>query len=208
MAASETTPSNTSRATTAADRRRRKLPIWPLALVGLVVAGAYGHWGLKMGWTPPLAVVALGGATLVYAARALWRVVEPLTGAAPSASGEPETRVPHRLRELEQEKQAVLKAIKEIELDYQMKKIADADYREMIERYRTRALRIMGDLSAGDDYRSLIERELKHRMNALQASAKSPGAATAGSSSASCPDCATVNDTDARFCKRCGQKLG
>lgn len=188
--------------------RRRKIPIWPLALVGLVAAGAYGHWALGMGWTPPLAIVALGGATLVYAARALWRVIEPLTGAPPAASAEGEARVPQHLRELELEKQAVLKAIKEIELDYQMRKIAEPDYREMSERYRTRALRIMGDLSAGDDYRSLIERELKHRMNALQASAKSSGTATAGSSSASCPDCATVNDADARFCKRCGQKLG
>ena len=41
------------------------------------------------------------------------------------------------VRELEREKQLVLKAIKEIELDYQMRKIAERDYREMVERYRT-----------------------------------------------------------------------
>ena len=52
----------------------------------------------------------------------------------------------------------MLKAIKEIELDYQMRKIAERDYREMVERYRARAMRLISELEAGDDYRALIER--------------------------------------------------
>ena len=55
----------------------------------------------------------------------------------------------------------MLKAIKEIELDYQMRKIAEGDYREMIERYRTRAMRLISEIDAGDNFRELIERELK-----------------------------------------------
>jgi DNA-directed RNA polymerase sigma subunit (sigma70/sigma32) len=58
----------------------------------------------------------------------------------------------------------VLKAIKEVELDYQMRKIAERDYREMVERYRTRALRLMTEIEAGDDFRSLIEKELAMRL--------------------------------------------
>ena len=62
-------------------------------------------------------------------------MIDPLSRAeAPAAAAAP--REPRRVRELEREKQLVLKAIKEIELDYQMRKIAERDYREMIERYR------------------------------------------------------------------------
>jgi hypothetical protein len=116
-----------------------------------------------MRFGPPLVMVALGGLTLALNAVALWRVIHPLTrGELPAAMTE--ARAPHRIRELEREKQALLKAIKEIELDFQMRKISEADYREMVERYRARALRVMGDLAAGDDYRALIERELKDRL--------------------------------------------
>ena len=58
----------------------------------------------------------------------------------------------------------MLKAIKEVELDYQMRKIAERDYREMVERYRTRAMRLMSEIEAGDDFRPLIERELTMRL--------------------------------------------
>ena len=68
------------------------------------------------------------------------------------------------MRELEREKQLVLKAIKEIEFDYQMRKISERDYREMVERYRNRAMRLISELDAGDDFRGLIEKELKLRL--------------------------------------------
>jgi hypothetical protein len=110
-----------------------------------------------------------------------------------------------RTRELEREKQLVLKAIKEIELDYQMRKIAERDYREMVERYRTRALRLMTEIDAGDDYRTLIEKELAIRLK-LQAGKPAP-APTAAPAPRACPACSTVNDDDAQFCKKCGVKL-
>ena len=59
----------------------------------------------------------------------------------------------------------MLKAIKEIELDYQMRKIAERDYREMVERYRNRAMRLISEIEAGDDFRGLIENELKLRLD-------------------------------------------
>ena len=122
-----------------------------------------------------------------------------------------------RPRELEREKQLVLKAIKEIELDYQMRKIAERDYREMVERYRTRAMRLMSEIEAGDDFRVLIERELTMRLKldaakpaAVAASAAEPEEArpaTMSTSPVTCAACSTVNDHDARFCKKCGAKL-
>ena len=194
---------------------------------GALLAALYGHFGLGMRLGPPLVMTALGGLTLVLSAYALWRVVDPLT--RDEVRAVTEARAPHRIRELEREKQAVLKAIKEIELDYQMRKIGESDYREMVERYRARALRVMGDLAAGEDYRALIERELKARVAAIRAAGtdgtaakaastapdESPrprdrettGSATSAPALGTCAACGTVNDVDALFCKRCGVAL-
>jgi hypothetical protein len=217
-----------------------------LGLAGALMAAGYAALVEKMRLGPPLVMLALGGMTLALAGAALWRVIDPLTRgawAAPAARG---SRHP---RELEREKQLVLKAIKEIELDFQMRKIAERDYREMIERYRTRAMRLMGEIEAGDDYRALIERELTMRIKlapeksgtpsrssapadapsprAVAAAPQSPGSldlsAPAGPPSSveasapadvqpalrpACKNCGTLNDEDARFCKKCGAKLG
>jgi zinc-ribbon domain len=195
-----------------------------LALAGAAAGLVYGRLVLGMRLSPPLVMIGLGGLTLVLAALALWRVLEPLTETE-DRRGPPEHRAPHRIRELEREKQVVLKAIKEIELDFQMKKIAEADYREMVERYRARALRLMGELAAGEDYRALIEHELKGRMAVIRASAAggvatasaapaAPPPAVAAASGATdsgqagaCSSCGTHNDADARFCKSCGTSL-
>jgi hypothetical protein len=157
--------------------RRRRVPGLVLALGGAAVAAGYGYLALGMRPAPPLVMVALGGFTLVLCALALWRVIDPLTGAA--AADQAAAKTPYRIRELEREKQAVLKAIKEIDLDYQMRKISEADYRDMVERYRARALRILGELAAGDSYRALIERELKDRLAAARLAAAGDDAAPA-----------------------------
>jgi hypothetical protein len=217
-------------ASAGAPRRRRRIPTLGAALGGALAAGAYAHFAFTMRLGPPLVMVALGGMTLVLTAAALWRVVDPLTHDEVRAA--PLKRAPHRIRELEREKQAVLKAIKEIELDYQMRKIAEPDYREMVERYRARALRVMGELASGDDYRALIERELRDRLAVMRATAgaqvheaKGPSVAVEAAAAprasavadqtekisdpavAACAACATANDLDARFCKRCGRPL-
>ena len=204
----------------------RRVPLLAWAILGAVAAGSYARFRLGMGFGPPLVMTALGGLTLVLGAGALWRVVDPLTRSEMRAPVD--VRAPHRIRELEREKQTVLKAIKEIELDYQMRKISEPDYREMIERYRTRALRVLGDLAAGDDYRVLIERELKGRLSVISrvgvnepipATPSIPAADPVSSSISAdparvqggpplCASCETTNDPDAQFCKRCGKKMG
>jgi aconitase B len=114
------------------------------------------------------------------------------------------------MRELEREKQAVLKAIKEIELDHQMRKIADGDYHEMIDRYRTRAMRLISEIEAGDNFIELIERELKDRLAAaasVPAESEAAQAEAVKADPAGCATCGIINDQDARFCKKCGAKL-
>ena len=208
--------------------RRRRVPVWVIALLGLAVGGGYGVVleGVKFG--PPLVMLALGGMTLSLCGVALWRVIDPLTRPEVALGLDPRGR--GRARELEREKQAVLKAIKEIELDHQMRKIADGDYREMIERYRGRAMRLIGEIEAGDNFRALIERELKDRLaveaatgvtasaggevvaadaaDAAEAVATQAGPlAEAATRANACQACGVINDSDAQFCKKCGVKL-
>src|SRR4051812_18684260 len=143
---------------------RRRLPAWLIALIGTALGTGFGVGVEGMRFGPPLVMLALGGMTLSLCGIALWRVIDPLT--RPHAGLVLDARGRGRARELEREKQAGLKAIKEIELDHQMRKIADGDYRDMIERYRGRAMRLIGEIEAGDNFRELIERELKDRLAA------------------------------------------
>jgi hypothetical protein len=182
-----------------ASRRNLLTPL--LAAVGAIAGLCYGLFAVRLSFGPPLVVLGLGGMTVVLSGLALYRVIDPLLHVGPDRVEAPQA--PARLRELERDKQAVLKAIREIELDYQMRKIAEPDYREMLQRYRTRAMRIIRELDAGDNYRPLIEEELKTRLAAMAAA---PGAKVAAS--ALCPSCGTSNDTDALFCKKCGIKVG
>jgi hypothetical protein len=196
---------------------RRRLPWWALSLVGTALAAVFGLVIEHLRFGPPFVMLCLGGATLGWASLALWRVLAPLFDEVPEEQ-RALREAPHHRRELEREKQLVLKAIKEVELDFQMKKIAPEDYKDMSERYRARALRLLAELDAGDDVRGLIERELKLRLAAMRAAGQSepavspvPDAAVSAEPAATpagtCTACGTPNDTDAVFCKKCGSKL-
>jgi hypothetical protein len=97
-----------------------------------------------------------------------------------------------RLREvLEQDKVTVLRAIKDLEFDYGMKKVSEVDYQDMLGRLKQRALLIMEQLD-------------QIPPDAPTAPTKTAAAGRA----AKCPRCSTNNDGDAKFCKQCGEQLG
>ncbi|HSZ83676.1 MAG TPA: zinc ribbon domain-containing protein [Polyangia bacterium] len=191
---------------TASAPPRRRVPAIVLGLGGAFIAAVYGVTVMHMRMGAPLVMLALGGLTLVLSGIALWRVLDPLSRAGVDVASPSAPRGSGRLRELEREKQLVLKAIKEVELDYQMRKIAEPDYKDMVERYRARALRLIGELEAGDNFRPLIERELRDRLAAAESAKAAVPAETA--TAGLCPSCSTRNDEDAQFCKKCGGKLG
>jgi hypothetical protein len=105
---------------------------------------------------------------------------------------------------LEREKALVLRTIKELEFDHAMRKTATADFEAMRDRLRRRAVGLMQQLDA-NEYRAAIERDLAGRAD----SSPAPTAERPGSDAAAqrCAACATPNDGDARFCKRCGAPL-
>jgi hypothetical protein len=184
--------------------------IWGAA--GAAAVLIYGLAIERMRFAPPLVILALGGMTLTFAAGALWRMIDPLARMEPPGTGAAASQGRGFVREIEREKQLVLKAIKEIELDYQMRKIAERDYRDMVERYRNRAMRLISELEASGDFRGLIEKELRLRLDlpATTTPAGAPSATTAAAAHdarATCPNCKTSNEPDAKFCKSCAAKL-
>jgi hypothetical protein len=102
---------------------------------------------------------------------------------------------------LEREKALVLRSLKELEFDFAMRKMSQADFDEMGGRLRQRALGLMEQLDAGGGYRDQIEQEVARRLGVpAPPEPESPVAPF-------CTQCGVQNDPDARFCKSCGAKL-
>ena len=145
----------------------------------------------------PLAALVLIAMTLVGAgltAAAMYRTVAPLGGDLPDDV----STVGGRTRAaLERDKFLTLRAIKELEFDRAMGKVNDADFAEMRDRLRARAVRLMTQLDGTAMYRAQIERDLREAVEASGSTETGGG----------CPACRTLNDPDARFCKQCGKAL-
>jgi len=103
---------------------------------------------------------------------------------------------------LERDKALTLRAIKELEFDRAMGKVSDADFIELRDRLRQRALRLMRQLEGGGAYRQLIEQEVGARVGETAERPALPSAP------GRCTQCDTANDVDARFCKACGHRIG
>lgn len=138
-----------------------------------------------------------------------YRMLAPLV----SAEVEAPTLIGGRTRiALEREKALVLRSLKELEFDFAMGKMSQADFDEMGGRLRRRAVGLMRQLDAGGGYREQIQKEVAQRLGGPLAdggdkpflSAEASGAKAAGLSAC---ECGTINDPDARFCKSCGSKL-
>jgi hypothetical protein len=95
---------------------------------------------------------------------------------------------------IEREKALTLRSIKELEFDKAMGKVSDADFKELGGRLRAKAIALMQELDREPD--TVAERPVIAR------------ATTSETNAGTCPSCGTPNDTDARFCKQCGARLG
>ena len=168
-----------------------------LIAASAAAAVSYGLYSAELRGGAPLVLLALGGLVVALCGMALFRMIDPLVRPAVAAARAETSRESVRVRELTHEKQLVLKAIREIEHDYQMRKIGEADYKELSSRYRARAMRLIREIDAGDDFRGLIEAELKTRLAAVEAAGNRRP----------CAACGVANEEDAKFCKKCGGAL-
>ena len=171
----------------------------------------------------PAGVILLSitvGAT-AFVGMAAWRTLAPLTGREEPTS--PDVVGGRTRAALEREKTLVLRAIKDLEFDRAMGKIAEKDFAEMSARLRARAARLLRQLDSGANYRDEIEQEIARRVGAgpdapahdkqagggmKPSPAATPLVTDAGADRAAraCA-CGVTNDPDARFCKGCGSKL-
>ena len=154
--------------------------------------------------------LAVGAAGLV--GFALYRTLRPL--ALAEGDRTPDMLGGRTLAALEREKALTLRALKDLEFDRAMKKVSEADWQEMTDTLRARALHLMRQLDQGHAvYREAIEHELERRRLAAglaPAPVGAPSAAgvTGAPPAVACASCQAENDADALFCKRCGTRLG
>ena len=150
-----------------------------------------------------LLVAAIGSAAWV--GFTLYRTLWPL--AAPEFQDRTEIVAGRTRAALEREKTLVLRALKELEFDRAMGKVAPADFQDMSGRLRARAITLLQRLDVAlPGYRDEIERELARRLGMTEEELRAARPAGAARSPV-CAGCSTVNDVDARFCKGCGAAL-
>ena len=171
-------------------------------LAGMLAATAVV---LVSGGQSPASIIVLS-LTVVsasFVALGAYRSLAPLV--TPEGAEPPPMLVGRTRAALEREKTLTLRAIKDLEFDYAMKKIAKSDFDEVSARLRARAIGLMRQLDSDGGYRDAIEREVQARLSPRPGASSASGAG-ASSTSGAC-SCGTVNDPDARFCKNCGNKL-
>jgi hypothetical protein len=199
-------------------KRPLPLPKWTglaIAAIAIVVAIVIA---LRFGIGASLILLA-GGALVLFiwlAFRAVQSMTEPDETLSLEVGPTPaQTR-----------KAAALRAIKDLDYEKSVGNLSEDDYRELHTRYREEAKRAMREV---DDERAAlreraeaiaeraIERELgdeaavatvEKREDPTPTPAEAPVSRRAREQTRpECPECATKNEPDAKFCKQCGGKM-
>lgn len=140
------------------------------------------------------AILVLAGGSLLAVIAFLWASVRTLGGDAPTTI---EEAFAVGGTSADDQKRAVLQALRDLEQEKALGKIDDADYQELSRRYRAEAKRLLKNLE--QDRAPLREKA------AAWAEARLAGRPTPKLGECAC---GTSNDADAAFCKRCGARLG
>ncbi|MES1175470.1 MAG: zinc ribbon domain-containing protein [Myxococcales bacterium] len=184
-----------------------------LTLVAAIVAGTL--YGVQ------LVVLTLAAAALLLVIFLLWSSVQALAGES-ELTFEEAFSFGARSAE-EEQKRAVLRALKDLEYERSVGKISEEDYHEYAARYRAEAKRLIQNLNEHlAAQRQQVERELERRLAKTDAKSSAVESADASAEPAEtepemaekssnkglpCPSCQVQNELDARFCKACGKSL-
>ena len=152
-----------------AGTRSEALAAGSLVVAGWILVLAINRWHLGA----PQVFLCLGWLSIVAAGRLLWMSA---VRAGNELEGVPEEAEPMdgtRAGDLEREKRALLKAIKEVDFDRELGKMSDADADEIVRVYRARAIEILKLLDGGqalvrldpsEPIDQVIEREVRARL--------------------------------------------
>jgi hypothetical protein len=200
---------------------------WAAPLVTLTVAIILGTlYGVQ------LVVLTLAAGALLLVIWLLWGSVQALAGES-ELSFEEAFSMGTRSAE-EEQKRAVLRALKDLDYERSVGKISEADYHEYSARYRAEAKRLIRDLDENlADARKQVELELERRVQKQvereksadedelgEAAPAAPVEATSNPENPAleaakspeklareCLACHAQNELDARFCKSCGAAM-
>lgn len=199
---------------------------WSVPLFPAVLVVAAAIMGAVRG--APGAVLILAGGVLILIIAAFWQSIRVLTGDAPLSL---EASLWHGETPGEDEKkQAVLRAIKDLDYERSVGKLSEDDYRELSQRYRAEAKALLRAQDAAlaparEKAEEIIAK--KRRGEPIDGAAKSTSGkrkknkkvdeqvkqvdnkASTSTDDAPrvCASCSTENDDDAKFCKGCGGPL-
>jgi hypothetical protein len=183
----------------------------------------------------PAVMLVLTGGTLVAVIAIFWASIRtlvgetPLSGADAYALGAP--------RAAEEQKRAVLRALKDVEFERSVGKISEDDYQTLVAKYRGEAKRLLRsidedsqperdrveslvtarlrreglgaeELDAPDEAPDAAPKAEKPAKKKAGKPAKSKGPAAGPAVRVACAGCGTKNDADAVFCKKCGARQG
>lgn len=234
-----TTPTAPNVPTTAPDdedERALDQRITAYLKVGVPIGTIAGAVAAGFAQGAPAAVLVLSAGALVSAIAVFWSSIRtlvgetPLSGADAYALGAP--------RAEEEQKRAVLRALKDLEFERGVGKISEEDYQALVTKYRAEAkrlLRVLDESSQQERVKveALVQKRLRREGIAAEAStdakaepkpevakaepkpkgeakpeAEEKRAAAKPKAKAACVECGTKNDADAVFCKKCGARQG
>ncbi len=179
---------------------------WQFFLVTTLALAGIAVYAMRQQSGPVLALTALTVLAAGYAGFMLYRTLSPLVG--DPVQHETQMVAGRARAALERDKALTLRAIKELEFDRAMGKVAEADFTEMRDRLRARAMRLLRELDGATAYRSRIEADLAARLHSEPAPPpESSPRVERGMLAPSCAACGTAASLGARFCTQCGASL-
>lgn len=107
---------------------------------------------------------------------------------------------------LQQSKTELLSAIKEIDFEYQMGKLAQDDYDRLKQEYQANAVRVLQEIDkkkGGNDHEADVEDEIRRYRQQMKTGKPAAG----GEAKNFCPACGSRVQPEYRFCSQCGEKL-
>ncbi len=163
---------------------------------------------------------SVGSALLVVASGALlgtiallWASVRTLSGDAPlPADLEALAAQKRDVDALGEQKRRVLRALKDLDGERALGKIDEADYETLAMQYREEAKALMREMDrnvapALAEAERIAREYLRAKGLGSDRGAEKPSAADRPRERLACPGCATSNEPDAAFCKKCGSAM-